>query len=190
MAHNLPFAQTINLDGSSGLDYGVPAQIRLFQLETGNTGSEATSVLAFVEAQTREYNASGFFSVLYDEMAGTRVGIFVAGRYLVSLGTTIPAEGTLQLGIGRNLASDYAADPGMDPDDPDILAALGPHTTLTAAPMGFELVAILNILPADLMAGVEVMGLASDGAAGAPGVGDIAPNTWLTVDYLGPVSIP
>lgn len=130
------------------------------------TGSASTSVLLF-DAVADDGEGLVVAGTAAD---GTTFSITRAGKYRATLSVTVPANGDLEIGIGRNIVVPFTADPDLT--QPGVEC-----TTRITAPAATSIPGTL-ILPFEVSASqaaatVRINFLASDAAGSAPAAGDI-----------------
>lgn len=150
-------------------------------LAAARVGSASTSVLLWGTLPTMRGIAASNSAT-----AGTRITISRAGVYMVGLCLTVPASGDIEIGIGRNVAATFTA-------DPDLAAAGILVTQRVTAPastsIGAMIQAPIAVTQAQAAAGVEVAFCASDGSASAPAAGDIvSANTTYWIAKIAKVA--
>lgn len=134
-------------------------------LAAARVGSASTSVLLFAQTPTGRGMA-----LSNSATAGSRISLTRAGLWLAILTTTVPASGDLEIGIGRDVAATFTADPDLTAAGVLVTQRL---TAPAATSIGGSISALLMVTRAQAAAGVEVAFLASDGSASAPAAGDI-----------------
>lgn len=164
--------------------FAVRATIRGEGLLAARTGTTATSVLAFGTLSTNLVSiATTLVAQVTTAAAGTLITLAQAGLYLVKLGTTVPASGDLEIGIGVGVAQPFTGDPDLSVAG---VEATNRITAPASTSIGGTLEHLVTVTAATAQAGgVVVSLLASDGAAAAPAAGDIvAAQTYFQVDFL------
>lgn len=161
-------------------EFARSATIRGENLLAGRTGTTATSVLAF---NTLTTNLVGIGAAEVSQATtaanGTIITLATAGIYMVSLGTTVPASGDLELGIGVGVAQPFTADPDLT------VAGVEATARVTAPAATSECATLIHIVTVRPGTTQLVYLLASDGAGAAPAAGDItAAQTYFQVDLI------
>lgn len=157
-------------------------------LDAARVGATSTSILRFTNLANAIFGLAAADIIAVDDAnIGTRILINRAGLWAFSLATTVPATGDLEIGIGRDVALPFIADPDLSV--PQVVASQR-LTAPAATAIGGSLSFIFVVTPAEAAVGVVGTFLASDGAGAAPAAGDIvAGNTSFQVAYLGPQQV-
>lgn len=161
-------------------DFARSALVRGEGLLAGRTGTTNTSVLAFNTLTTDLVGiGAAEVSQVTTAAAGTLVTLATAGIYLVTLGTTVPAAGDLEIGIGVDVVQPFVGDPDLTVAGVEATARI---IAPAATSIGGSLQHVVVVRPS---ASAVVSLLASDGAGAAPAAGDItAAQTYFQVNLI------